>query len=124
MAQTTDPLWLKAQAHVVAIKNLVASEVTTHSESMNGDGEDKSTSDVKTRLTGWKDGEPVRTVESFIETQKTSLDATQFDLDLANHPEKAMAGILTVHVHGNLAHRSCVWSPKHINTPLIYGPRP
>lgn len=95
-AQTADPLWLKAQAHIEGTKNLVASEVAAHTEIIDGDGKNQDTIDKKTRLTAWKDGEPVRSVVSLVETQKSALGDAQFDLGLANHPEKAMSGILTV----------------------------
>jgi hypothetical protein len=109
-AQTTDPLWLQAQAHIEGTKNLVASEVAAHTEIIDGDGKNQDTIDKKTRLTGWKDGEPVRSVVSLVETQKSALGDAQFDLGLANHPDKAMSGILTVQrqEETTLDSKSCV----------------
>ena len=95
-AQSTDPLWLKAQAHIQGTNNFVAGEVTTHTEVFDGDGKNQDTIDKKTRLTGWKDGEPVRSVISLIETQKSGLGDVKFDLGLSNNPEKGLAEILTV----------------------------
>ena len=99
-AQGVDPLWLKVKAQIEQTNNFVASEVSAHTEIIDGDGKNQDTIDKKTRLTGWKNGEPVRSVVSSVETHKSALGDAQFDQGLANHPEKVLAGILTVERQG------------------------
>jgi hypothetical protein len=96
-AQTADPLWLKAQAQVQGTRNLVASEISSHTEILLGDGKHQDIIDKKTRLTGWRDGEPVRSVVSLTETQKEAgMGDAKLDFGVANHPEKWLAEILTI----------------------------
>ena len=111
-AQTADPLWLKAleQQQSEADHPMVASEVMANTEIFDGDGKNQDTIDKRTRLTGWKDGEPERAVVSLMETHKSALGDAQFDLGLANHPEKALADILTAQrqEETNLDSKTCV----------------
>jgi len=72
-AQATDPLWAQAQAYVQGLNRLVATEIVTHTEIFDGDGKNQDTLDKVARLSGWKDGEPVRTLVKVSETQKTAL---------------------------------------------------
>ncbi len=95
-AQTTDPLWLQAQSQIQSTRNLVAVEVSIHTEVLDGDGKNQLTVDKKTRLTGWKDGEPLRSVVSLTESQKSALGNAPLDAGVSNHPDRGFADFLTV----------------------------
>jgi hypothetical protein len=95
-AQTADPLWAKAQAHLQAASRLYASEITTVMELHDTDGKSMGRQETRTRASGWKDGEPVRTVVSHTETEHMPADDGAKPERVANHPEQGLADILTV----------------------------
>jgi hypothetical protein len=94
-AQITDAVWLNAHRQMSSINNLVASDVSAHIEIFDGDGKNIDTVNKKTQLTGWKNGEPIRTVTSLTETQKSPLGDAKLDFGLADHPDKDFSEILT-----------------------------
>ena len=85
-----DPLWTKAREQVLNTNKFVAIDVSTHTEIFDGDGKNIDTIDIIKHLTGWKNGEPVRSVKSLIESQKSGLGDMAFDVGVANHPEKGL----------------------------------
>jgi hypothetical protein len=92
-AQTKDPLWTKALAQVETTKSLVASEVQMQMEVTDSDGKVQDRVDKKSRLTGWKDGEPVRVQTSSEASKKSEANDSNFDLALANRPDQVLSGI-------------------------------
>jgi hypothetical protein len=92
-AQVIDPLWVKAVARVESTKGLVASEIQAQMEVSDSDGKVKDRVDTKSKLTGWKDGEPVRVQTSSEESKKSDAKDAKVDIGLANRPEEVLNGI-------------------------------
>lgn len=86
-----DPLWLRAQEAVRAHRDLVASEVSAETSVTAEDGKNLDTIRKSTRLSGWRDNEPVRSTVSLVESQKSGLGELKFEWGVANHPEEALA---------------------------------
>lgn len=85
-----DPLWTRARERVLHIPPMVASEVTSHIDIVDGDGHPLETVDVVRRLSGWKDGDPVRTVVSQRSTRQTGLSELAFEVGIADHPDRTL----------------------------------
>jgi hypothetical protein len=95
-AQTTDPLWQKALAHMEAIKSLVASQLQFRLEATDGDGKVQERVDTTSQLSGWKAGEPVRVVSTSSDPKQNKAADSKSDLTLANHPNEALKWIASV----------------------------
>lgn len=90
-AGQVDPLWLAASETLRASRDLVASEVDTNTVVTDENGKNLDTIDKSTKLTGWRDGEPVRTTVKMVESQQSGLGELKFEWGIANHPEQALA---------------------------------
>jgi hypothetical protein len=95
-AQTTDPLWQKALAHMEAIKSLVASQLQFRLEATDGDGKVQERVDTTSQLSSWKAGEPVRVVSASSDSKHNKAADSKSDLTLANHPDEALKWIQSV----------------------------
>jgi hypothetical protein len=95
-AQTTDPLWQKALAHMDAIKSLVASQLQFRLEATDGDGKVQERVETTSQRSSWKAGEPVRVVSASSESKLNKGADSKADLSLANHPDEALKWIQTV----------------------------
>lgn len=91
MAGQADPLWLRAQEASRASRNFVASEVGSETVVTDEQGKNLDTIRKSTRLTGWRNKEPVRSTVSLVETQKSGLGGLKFEWGIADHPEEALA---------------------------------
>lgn len=90
-AGPADPLWLAATEALRAARGLVASEVESRTVVTDEDGNTLDTIEKSTKLSGWRDGEPVRTTVKMVESQKSGLGELKFEWGIANHPEQALA---------------------------------
>lgn len=91
IAAQHDPLWLGAREAVRMSRDLVASEVISETVVTDDSGKNLDTIKKTTKLTGWRDNEPVRTTVSMVDTQQSGLGDLKFDWGIANHPEQALA---------------------------------
>jgi hypothetical protein len=89
-AGPADPLWLAATETLRASRDLVASEVEFNNVVTDADGKRLDTIRKTTKLSGWRDGEPVRTTVKMVDTEKTGLSELKFESGIANHPEEAL----------------------------------
>lgn len=85
-----DPLWQRARLALVASKTLVADEVGTEMEMIDGDGKSLGVMNITERISGWKESEPVRTIVSNDNPQYASVARTRFNISLPNRPEEAL----------------------------------
>ena len=90
-AGQVDPLWQAASETLRASRDLVASEVTTNTVVTDENGKNLDTINKSTKLTGWRDGEPVRTTVKMVESQGSGLGELKFEWGVANHPEQALS---------------------------------
>ena len=94
-AQPSDPLWLQALAQLQASAKLVANETSMCIQILDGAGKSAGTSEMKCKVTGWKGGEPVRSVVSHSELDKgEQLDPGKSGR-MSNHPEESLSEIQT-----------------------------
>lgn len=96
LAQTTDPLWLKAVAQIEASKGFVAGEVQTRVDMTDNDGKVMETVERKSTLTGWKDGKPVRAATTVGDNKKGDSANANLDLPLADQPDQVLRGVANV----------------------------
>jgi len=90
-AGQVDPLWLAASETLRASRDLVASDIDTNTVITDENGKNLSTINKSTKLTGWRDGEPVRTTVKMVESQQSGLGELKLEWGIANHPEQALA---------------------------------
>ena len=87
-AQDIDPLWTKAQTVMQLNKALVAADIYSVFV-LDGDSE-RVDGKYKTVISGWENGEPVRTLSEQTESSKKSFKLNKSDMhiatSLANHP--------------------------------------
>jgi hypothetical protein len=91
MAGPADPLWLRAQETMRASRDLVAAEVGSQTIVTDEKGKSLDTITKTTKLSGWRDGEPVRGIVSKVEAQQTGLGEVKLESGVADHPEQALA---------------------------------
>lgn len=89
-APTIDPLWQKARQALAASKTLVADEVGTDMEMMDGDGKSMGVMHIVEKISDWKDAEPVRTIVSNDNPQYAAVARTRFKIAVPDHPEEAL----------------------------------
>lgn len=89
-AALVDPVWQRAQSALDASKALVADEVGTGMEMIDGEGKSLGTMNIVEKISEWKDGEPVRTIVSNDNPQYTDVARTRFKISVPNHPEEAL----------------------------------
>jgi hypothetical protein len=99
-AQTKDPLWTKVLAQVEATKGFVAGDLQMQLEVTDSDGKVLERVDKTSKLTGWKDGEPVRVNSSSEASKKSEANDSKFDLALANRPDQVLSGITSAQKQG------------------------
>lgn len=85
-----DPLWQRARFALDASKTMVADEVATQMEMIDGDGKSLGVMNIVERISGWKDSEPVRTIVSNDNPQYASVAGSRFRVSLPDHPENAL----------------------------------
>lgn len=89
-APTIDPLWQKARQALDASKTLVADEVGTEMEMIDGDGKSMGVMHIVERISDWKNAEPVRTIVSNDNPQYAAVARTRFKMAVPDHPEEAL----------------------------------
>lgn len=89
-APTIDPLWQKARQALAASKTLVADEVGTDMEMMDGHGKSMGVMHIVEKISDWKDAEPVRTIVSNDNPQHAAVARTRFKIAVPDHPEEAL----------------------------------
>lgn len=86
-----DPLWLAASETLRASRDLVAGELNADTVVTDENGKNLDTIKKTMKLTGWREGEPVRTTVKKVESQQSGLGELKFEWGIENHPEQALA---------------------------------
>jgi hypothetical protein len=94
-AQATDPLWLKAVANMETTKGQIASLVRMRIQISNSDGKVEESSSKESKLTGWKNGQPVRSISSLDNSKGGDASDANLDTGMADRPEQTLEGIVS-----------------------------
>lgn len=90
-AQTSDEhILAKAKEVLNETKNLVADTVETDMEMIDGDGKSMGTMKIQEKISGWADGEPVRTIIANSNPEHSAVAKSRFKVGVDNHPEKGL----------------------------------
>jgi hypothetical protein len=89
-APTIDPLWQQARQALDAAKTLVADEVATEMEMLDGDGKSMGVMHIIERISDWKNAEPVRTIVRNDNPEYAAVARARFKISVPNHPEDAL----------------------------------
>lgn len=89
-AETSDPLWLQVGKVLAKSKNLVATNVTTDMEMMEGNGKSLGTLHLEEVVSQWKGGEPVRTITAISDAKHLNVAKSRFKVKVDDHPDQAI----------------------------------
>lgn len=81
---------LKARQALGEAKNLVADTVVTDMEMIDGDGKSMGTMNIEEKISGWANGEPVRTIVANSNPENASVAKARFKVTVDNHPEQGL----------------------------------
>lgn len=96
-AQTLEErIYAKAKEALQASRNLVAATVVTDMEMIDSSGQSMGTMSLQEKITGWAEGEPVRTIVANSNPQHSSVARSRFKVIVDNHPDKGLKDGTTV----------------------------
>lgn len=85
-----DQLWERARALLEQSSNLVAGELTTDMEMIDGSGHSMGTMRIEEVTSGWKNGEPVRRIIANNNPQHADVAKSRFKVAIDSHPDLAL----------------------------------
>lgn len=95
-AGQVDPLWLAASEPLRAMRDLVAGDVNANTVVTGENGKNLDTIKKSSKLTGWRDGEPVRTTVKMVTSQGSGLGELKFEEGIVNQSVRALADVESV----------------------------
>lgn len=96
-AQTAEErIYAKAKEALQASRNLVADTIITDMEMIDSGGKSMGTMSLQEKITGWAEGEPVRTIVANSNPEHSSVAKSRFKVIVDNHPEKGLKDGTTV----------------------------
>lgn len=87
---SNDPVLAKAKEALNQARNLVADTVNTEMELIDGDGRSMGTMHIQEKISGWVQGEPVRTIIANSNPEHSAVARSRFKVVVDNHPEKGL----------------------------------
>ncbi len=139
-ATKDEVLWSEITKVMEKSKGLVATAMSTDMEMFEGDGKSLGKLHLEEVVSGWKGGEPIRTITAISDAKHTDVAKSRFKVGVDDHPEQAIrAGTSVTRLEnenldgkpcivfavsgktgkrGNINFSSKVWATEATNQPL------